>query len=416
RRIEAWRAAQPAAARVAPEGIRQLVLAADQFVVGRARRDGTRGVTVVAGYPWFTDWGRDTMIALPGLALVTGRPDVARQVLETFASYVDRGMLPNVFDEAGTGPAYDSVDAPLWLFQAVRAYAARGDDALLVRLAPVLEGILAAYARGTRHGIGVDPADGLLRQGEAGVALTWMDARVNGVPVTPRIGKPVEINVLWHAALATMASLAPRAKRDAGPYATGAARVREAFARFWNPATGHLFDVLDGPDGDDATLRPNQLFALSVEDSPLDPAHRAGVLAACERALATSYGVRTRAPGTAGYHGRYLGDRDTRDRAYHQGTAWTWLLPQLALARLAVHGDRERALAALEPIATLVAEYGLGSLPEIVDGDPPHAPRGCFAQAWSVAETLRAWHAIAAAPARRATRAARRRSRARTRA
>jgi predicted glycogen debranching enzyme len=401
--VAAWNEAQPTLARTAPGWIRQLVLAADAYVVRRPGPDGSGGSggrSVIAGYPWFTDWGRDTMISLPGLTLVTGRPAVARGILETYARWVDQGMLPNVFPDGEAPPEYDTVDAPLWFVQAVRAYATCTHDWRTVEsLMPALEEIGAWYERGTRHGIGVDPSDGLVHQGEPGVALTWMDARWDGHGVTPRTGKPVEINALWYAALVAMAAFAHQLGRSGAGWARRAEQVRASFARFWNPAAGALFDVLDGPDGDDPALRPNQLFALSLEDSPLLPGHRAAVLAACGRTLLTSHGMRTLDPAHPGYWGRYVGDRLTRDRAYHQGTVWTWLLPHHALAHFRVHGDRAAALALLEPLGTLAGEMGIGQLPEVCDGDPPHTPRGCFAQAWSVAETLRAWHAIAGAGA-----------------
>ncbi len=396
--LAAWVGAQPALAPRAPEWIRRLVLAADAYVVRRAQPGDPDGRSVIAGYPWFTDWGRDTMISLPGLALVTGRADVARRILDTFARWVDHGMLPNYFPDAGAAPEYNTVDAPLWFVQAVRAYAAHTQDwDTVARLMPALEEIGAWYERGTRFGIGVDPADGLVRQGAPGVALTWMDARWDGHVVTPRTGKPVEINALWYAALLAMAAFQYKLGRSGAVYEQRAAQLRAAFQRFWNPATGALFDVLDGPAGDDPALRPNQLFALSLEDSPVAPAHRPSVLAACARALLTSHGMRSLDPAHADYCPSYLGDRPTRDRAYHQGTVWTWLLPHHALAHFRIHDDPEAALSLLAPLEHLTTEMGAGHLPEIADADPPHPPRGRFAQAWAVAETLRAWHEIAAA-------------------
>ncbi len=400
--LAAWTRARPEAARAAPAWVRRLVLAADAYIVARPSPARPHGRTVIAGYPWFLDWGRDTMVALPGLTLATGRPEVARAVLTTWAAHADRGLLPNRFAEAGGRPEYHAVDASLWLFQAVRAYhEATGDDALLAELFPALEDIGAWFERGERHGIGVDPRDGLLRAGAEGLALTWMDARVDGRPVTPRHGKPVEVNALWYNALTAMAAFARRLGRPQDVYAQMARRVGHAFARYWNAEAGCLYDVIDGPQGADPALRPNQLLAVSLPDTPLPAARRRAVLAVCARALLTPYGLRSLAPDDPCYRGRYAGDAPARDTAYHQGTAWVWLLPHYALAHYRVHGDRAAALALLEPLGALLERLALGQLPELVEGDPPHEPRGAIAQAWSVGEALRVWHALAAAPARR---------------
>jgi predicted glycogen debranching enzyme len=386
-----WEVVQPAAS-AAPAWVRHLVLAADQFVVRRPLPNDPAGMSVIAGYHWFGDWGRDTMIALPGLALATGRPEIGRRILTTFARFVDRGMLPNRFPDAGETPEYNTVDATLWYFEAIRAYhAATGDDALLGDLFPVLEEIVRWHRQGTRYGIGEDPADGLLRSGEPGVQLTWMDAKVGDWVVTPRTGKAVEINALWYNALRDMATFAARLGRETEPWEALAARVRRGFDRFWNEAVGHCYDVIDGPDGHDAALRPNQILAVSLPASPLEPERQRRVVEACARYLLTSFGLRSLAPGQPRYQGRYDGGPRDRDGAYHQGTVWTWLLGPFALAHRRVHGDRRAAAASLEPLAHHLADHGVGSLAEIFDGDPPHAPRGCIAQAWSVAETLRAW-------------------------
>ena len=400
--LEAWGRAHPAAARSAPAWVRRLVLAADAYIVARPSTARPDGRTVIAGYPWFLDWGRDTLVALPGLTLATGRAEVARAVLTTWAARADRGLLPSQFTEAGGLAEYDAVDASLWLFQAVRAYhQATGDDALLAELFPALEDIGAWFERGGRHGIGVDPGDGLLRAGAEGLALTWMDARVGGVPVTPRHGKPVEVNALWYNALTAMVAFARRLGRPQDAYAQMARRVGHAFARYWNAPAGCLFDVIDGPEGADAAVRPNQLLAVSLPDTPLPAARRRAVVDTCARALLTPYGLRSLAPDDPCYRGRYAGGAPARDTAYHQGTAWVWLLPHYALAHYRVHGDRAAALALLEPLGGLLEALALGQLPELVDGEPPHEPRGAVAQAWSVGEALRVWHALAAAPARR---------------
>ena len=398
-----WTRAQPNAD-TAPEWIRRLVLAADQFLVRRPLPDDPDGATVIAGYHWFGDWGRDTMIALPGLTLATGRTDVARKILMTFARFVDRGLLPNRFPDDGEAPEYNTVDATLWYFQAIRAYhAATGDDGLLKDLYPTLESILAWHRQGTRHGIRQDPADGLLAAGEPGVQLTWMDAKVGDRVVTPRTGKPVEINALWYNALVAMTDFARRLRRPASDLDADAARVAEGFERFWNARDGWCYDVLDGADGHDATLRPNQIFAVSLPATPLSPERRRAVVDACARHLVTSYGLRSLAPFDPRFVARYGGDQGARDGAYHQGAVWGWLLGPFALAHFAAYGDADTARSFLTPMADHLTDHGLGSIAEIFDGEPPFAPNGCIAQAWSVAETLRAWHVLGAtaAPSRR---------------
>ena len=393
---ETWKRAQPAAARNAPDWIRQLVLAADAFLVERSTVMDPNGRTVIAGYPWFSDWGRDTMVALPGLTLATGRPEIARAILTTFARHVDQGMLPNYFPDHGEKPQYDTVDASLWYFQAVRAYYdTTRDDTFLAEVYPVLEDIGAWYERGTRYGVQVDPNDALLRAGEPGSPLTWMDARVDGEIVTPRHGKPVEINALWYNALTTMAFFARKLKRSHEAYESLADRVKTGFARYWHEPSRSLIDVLDGPDPDDRKIRPNQIFAVSLPDSPLPAPQRRAVVETCGRLLVTSHGLRSLEPSAEAYRGTYLGDARRRDAAYHQGTVWTWLLPHYVIAHERVYGDRDRALGFLEPLGRLSASYGIGTLGEIADGDAPHLPRGCIAQAWSVAEALRAYHALA---------------------
>ncbi len=393
--LAAWRMASPTA-RQAPEWVRQLVLAADQFVVGRPLPEEPHGLSIIAGYPWFGDWGRDTMISLPGLLLATGRAPDARRILTTFAPFVDQGMLPNRFPEAGQPPEYTSVDAALWYFQAIRAYyQATGDDALLATLRPVLDEILHRYLAGTRYGIGVDSADGLLRAGEPGVQLTWMDAKIGDWVVTPRTGKAVEINALWYNALRVMAACDRCLGRPAEEWEGAAERVRAGFERFWDEAGAFCYDVIDGPDGVDAALRPNQILAVSLPDSPLPPDRQRRIVEACASHLLTSFGLRSLGPTHPSYRGRYAGGPRERDSAYHQGPAWGWLLGPFALAHFRVYRDPEAALAFLAPLTHHLADYGLGSVAELFDGDPPFLPRGCVAQAWSVGEALRAWTAIA---------------------
>jgi predicted glycogen debranching enzyme len=376
----------------APDWVRQLVLAADSFIFKRPL-EGTRdGESVIAGYPWFGDWGRDTMIALPGLTLACGRLDHARNILETFGRFVDGGMLPNVFPGNGERPEYNTVDAALWYIEAWRAYLAAVDDRdALARIFPVLEGIIDAYRRGTRYGIGMDAADGLIRAGEPGVQLTWMDAKVGDWVVTPRIGKPVEISALWYNALRIMSDFAALLGGDRAAYDALAETTRLGFRRFVRPDGLGLYDGLDTPNGDDATLRPNQIFAVSLTHSPLDEVDRACVVGIVGDRLLSSYGLRSLDPGHADYRPHYTGGVWERDGSYHQGPVWAWLLGHYALAEYRVHGDAKRALERLEPIRDHLFDAGLGTISEILDGGEPHTPRGCPAQAWSVACTLDAW-------------------------
>ena len=378
-----------------PDWIRRLILAADQFVVDRPLPDGAIGKSIIAGYPWFGDWGRDTMISLPGLALVTGRTEVARTILRTYANYVNGGMLPNRFPDGAQAPEYNTADATLWYFQAIHAYyKATGDVGLLAELFPVLTGIIAHHQQGTRYNIGEDPADGLLYAGQPGVQLTWMDAKVDDWVVTPRIGKPVEVNALWYNALRAMTHFARLLGEPYDLYEAAVRQTRVGFGRFWNEAAGYCYDVLDGPEGHDPALRPNQIFAISLPYSPLTREQQWAVVDVCHTHLLTPYGLRSLAPDEAEYLGHYGGDIHQRDGAYHQGTVWGWLLGPYCLAHFRVYRNAAQALSFLAPMAGHLDEAGVGSLSEIFDGDEPFTPRGCFAQAWSVAETLRAWRSI----------------------
>jgi predicted glycogen debranching enzyme len=393
-----WIAHDPPAASGAPPWIQQLILAAGQFIVKRALPEQPEGRSIIAGYHWFGDWGRDTMIALPGLTLTTGRPDVARNILLAFASYVDAGMLPNNFPDAGGTPEYNTVDAALWFFEAVRQYvSATNDTATLSQLYPVLAQIIAAHQKGTRYNIHADEADGLLYAGQAGVQLTWMDAKVGDWVVTPRIGKPIEVNALWYNAVKTMAAFAPLAGESPEPFEKMASRIQQSFAKFWNAGKGYCFDVIDAPGtANDSSLRPNQIFAVSLPESPLAPQQQKSVVDICARRLLTSYGLRSLAASEPGYQAHYQGDPRQRDAAYHQGTVWGWLLGPFVLAHLRVYADRAAAASFLEPLGQQITSHGLGTLSEIFDGDPPFTPRGCIAQAWTVAEVLRAWRATLA--------------------
>ncbi|MBV8086689.1 MAG: glycogen debranching enzyme family protein [Chloroflexi bacterium] len=380
----------------------RLRYAADQFIVETKGRAGG-GKTVIAGYHWFADWGRDTMISLPGLLLGTGRYDEARDVLRMFAAHVDRGMLPNTFDEQG-GATYNNVDATLWFFQAVDRYVRAADDpAFLREVLPVLEGIVDWHRKGTRFNIKVDPADGLLSAGQPGLQLTWMDAKAGDWVVTPRAGKPVEINALWFNAVCLSATWARDLQREAGDYQQLVGQVSRSFrSRFWNPQTNCLFDVIDGPHGDDASIRPNQLLAVSLPFATVFGPQAKAIVEVCREKLLTPYGLRTLAPEDPKYIGRYQGNQWSRDGCYHQGTVWPWLIGPFIDAYLKTHGDKEQASAFLLPLIRHMDEQaGLGTISEIFDGDEPHTPRGCIGQAWSVAEVLRCWHDLHAPPPER---------------
>lgn len=390
-----WLASDPAGASASPAWIGQLILAADQFIVKRSLPEEPDGRSIIAGYHWFGDWGRDTMIALPGLTLTTGRPEIARKILFAFARYVEGGMLPNNFPDAGGQPGYNTVDAALWYFEAVRQYFEATDDAeAILKLYPVLAQIISAHLNGTRYHIHVDASDGLLYAGEERVQLTWMDAKVGDWVVTPRIGKAVEINALWYNALKTMAKLASVVGKPSESFPKMAEVVKRSFSKFWNPGANCCYDVIDDPRiGDDTSVRPNQIFAVSLPESPLAPEQQKAVVDVCARRLLTSHGLRSLAQAEPGYQGHYVGGPRERDGAYHQGTVWGWLLGPFVLAHWRVYEDPKAARSFLEPLGMQISSYGLGTLGEIFDGDAPFTPRGCIAQAWTVAEVLRAWRA-----------------------
>ncbi len=377
----------------APPEIEQLILAADQFIVSRPSPDNPNGKSILAGFPWFSDWGRDTMIALPGLTLATGRPQIAADILRAFAGYVDQGMLPNRFPDDGETPEYNTVDATLWYFEAIRAYhAATKDDSLINDLYPVLQQIIHWHLYGTRYGIHVDTMDGLLYSGEEGIQLTWMDVKIGDWVVTPRTGKAVEINALWYNALCSMADFALCLGFSDVEYTALARQVRQHFGRFWN---GHYcYDVVDSPSGDDATLRPNQLIAASLHYSPLEAHQAKAVVEVCEQQLLTPRGLRSLAPNDRAYAGRYFGDQKARDAVYHQGTVWAWLIGPFIEAHLRVYSDKIRAKSLLMPLLDASHEGCIGSISEIYDGNPPHISRGCYAQAWSVSEIVRIWRLL----------------------
>jgi predicted glycogen debranching enzyme len=382
---------------------RELIAAADQFVITptgrvpdatRARATGDDVRTVIAGYHWFTDWGRDTMISLEGLTLVTGRHAEAGCILRTFAQYVRDGLIPNMFPEGTNAGVYHTADASLWYFHAIDRYMAyTGDRWTLQHVLPSLLSIAEYHAKGTRFGIATDPRDGLLTQGSPDHPLTWMDAKMGDLIVTPRRGKAVEINALYYNALCLLASWVEDMD------GTGAARIfqeraamlRASFnARFWYEPGGHLYDVIDGETGDDPALRPNQIFAISLPHAVLDRARWASVMKKVEETLLTPVGLRSLAPGHPDYRSTYDGDLRARDLAYHQGTVWAWLIGPFVDAWIKTHPDeRDRAHRFLDAFAAHLDEACIGSISEIFDASAPYAPRGCIAQAWSVAEVLR---------------------------
>ncbi len=379
----------------APLWIQTLATASDQFLVRRG--DSSKGSSsIIAGYPWFADWGRDAMISLPGLATGLARYDIGADILRTYAKFVDRGMLPNCFPDRGAAPEYNTADATLWLFHALNDYLTANRDPELTReLFPTLIAIIDAHVDGTRYGIRVDPEDGLLRAGEAGIQVTWMDAKQGNHVFTPRVGKPVEINALWMNALEVAARLADRQRSAAEKRRCEGllARAAASFERFWNPERSCLYDVIDvdGGSATDASVRPNQIFAVSLPYSALPPARMRAVVQCCARELVTSYGLRSLSPQDPAYIGRYAGDQWRRDAAYHQGTVWAWLLGPFARAHYRVYGDALLAQSFLAPIAEHLMSACIGSVSEVFDGDAPHIAAGCFAQAWSVAEILRSW-------------------------
>jgi predicted glycogen debranching enzyme len=381
----------------------ELVLAADQFVItpagrvedaARARAAGDEARTVVAGYHWFTDWGRDTMISLEGLTLTTGRVNEARDVLRTFAYYFREGLIPNLFPEGNKEGLYNTADATMWFFHALDRYLeASGDWPTIQLLRPRLDECIAHHIAGTRFNIGMDPADGLLRQGIDGLALTWMDAKMGDWIVTPRRGKSVEINALWYNALRLLADWRARDGVDASDLRDLAARVRVSFnQRFWFEDGPYLYDIVDGEQGDDPACRPNQIFAFSLRHPVLDRARWGAVLEVVERRLVTPLGLRSLDPAHRAYRSKYDGDLQMRDGAYHQGTVWAWLIGPFIDAWINTHPDEpEGARRFLTGFIPHLDEACVGSISEIFDAEAPFAPRGCVAQAWSVAEVLRCW-------------------------
>jgi predicted glycogen debranching enzyme len=390
----------PACARTGPAA--ELVLAADQFVIRpagrqedkiRARVMGDEAWTVIAGYHWFTDWGRDTMISLEGLALATGRTAEAGSILRLFAHHVKDGLVPNMFPEGANEGLYHTADATLWFFHAIDRYVrASNDQRTLSQLLPVLRSIIEHHEKGTRFGIRVDPDDGLLRQGAPGYQLTWMDAKAGDWVVTPRRGKAVEINALWYNALRLMQGwLAAAGETVAADHMRASAeRAEQSFnRRFWSDRLGYLYDVVDGEHGDDGACRPNQLFAISLPHPVLAPEKWKAVVDVVERELVTPVGLRSLSPHHPDFKPTYHGDLLTRDAAYHQGTVWSWLIGPYIDALLRVRPDKTQARRALDGLMAHLGENCIGYISEVFDAEPPYTPGGCAAQAWGVAEALR---------------------------
>ena len=375
----------------------QLVLASDQFLT---YRESTKMMTVLAGLPWFTDWGRDTMIAFTGLTLCTKRFKEAEEILLTFARYIRHGIVPNMFPDDNMPPLYNTVDASLWYFYAVYQYlhynpAAEAEAFVKEQIFPHLKEIISAYEKGTDFSIYMED-DGLIHAGSGLDQITWMDVRVGDWVATPRHGKPVEINALWYNALRIMESLCEKFDEDASAYRTRANQVKESFnAKFWDSANQCLFDVVDGDEPDDH-IRPNQVYAVSLPFSLLPEEQEKAVVALVEKELFVGCGLRSLAPDHPDYHGIYCGALAKRDAAYHQGTAWGFLLGGFFSAYMKVNhhssSAAENAVRMLEPVRKHLTDSGcIGSISEIFDGDAPHNPRGCYAQAWSVGEVLRCY-------------------------
>jgi predicted glycogen debranching enzyme len=386
----------------------ELVLAADQFVIkpagrvqdaARAHAAGDEACSVIAGYHWFTDWGRDTMISLEGLTLSSGRANDAGCILRTFAHYVRDGLIPNLFPEREREGLYHTADATLWFFHAINQYLRATNDRLTLKiLLPTLLDIVDHHLKGTRFGIGVDHRDGLLTQGSPEHPLTWMDAKVGDWIVTPRRGKAVEINALWYNALKLLEGWVREEQGDASaaPLADHAEKARRSFnSRFWYEKGGHLYDVVDGETGtDDPACRPNQLFAISLEHPVLDQARWSAVFDVVTKKLLTPVGLRSLSPDHPDFKPRYDGDRRARDAAYHQGTVWAWLIgPYIDVWQKLHPNDPKSARRLLDGFNSHCTEACVGSISEVFDAEPPYTPRGCIAQAWSVAEVMRAWFA-----------------------
>jgi predicted glycogen debranching enzyme len=383
----------------------ELTLAADQFLIAplgrsddaaRAHAVGEELRTVIAGYYWFLDWGRDTMISLEGLTLATGRSTEGKWILRTFAHYIQDGLIPNMFPEGQHGGLYNTADASVWFFHALARYLSVTNDRVTLEvMLPKLIDIVEHHIAGTKFNICMDPKDGLISEGAEGVQLTWMDAKVGDWVVTPRRGKPVEINALWYNALRLLASWIEQeqGKAASAKYSDLADGVRESFnRRYWYEKGGYLYDVIDGPDGDDPKCRPNQIFPISLPHPVLARERWQPVLEVVQKKLLTPVGLRSLAPDDPDYKARYDGDLRARDAAYHQGTVWAWLIGPFIDAWLKVYPERkDEARQFISAFNKDLSQACIGSISEVYDAEQPHTPRGCVAQAWSVAEVLRCW-------------------------
>lgn len=382
--------------------VKRLVLASDKFLV---KRQSTNSQSIIAGYHWFNDWGRDSMISLPGLTLSNGRTEEARSILQTFQSFLSEGMLPNNFPDAGQNPAYNTSDATLWWAWSLKKYYQASQDSEFVKSAlPALESVVDYHLKGTRYNIKLDKNDGLLSGGANGVQLTWMDAKTGDFVVTPRRGKPVEISALWYHFLKTLVEFKSLFDEDASPYQELAEKTKNGFQAFWNPAKKCLFDLINEDGSKDDSVRPNQLLAVSLHPDLLSVEQKMAVLSVVESELLTPFGLRSLSPKHTDYKGRYGGGKRSanqyeRDITYHQGTVWTWLLGPWVDARMNIYGeDNEDNIRVINAHLALLLhhhllfEAGMGNVSEIFDGDAPHKPQGCIAQAWSVAELLRVFN------------------------
>jgi predicted glycogen debranching enzyme len=389
----------------------RLTIAADQFIVDRPshttenqtnnaqRQDSADLKTIIAGYPWFTDWGRDSMISVPGLLICTGRYQEARDLLKAFASYTHRGLIPNRFPDRGEDPEYNTIDGTLWMFHAIDRYLkATGDWTLLNELFLTLSNIIDWHVEGTIYNIGVDPSDGLLHGGTSGVQLTWMDAKVGDWVVTPRHGKPVEVNALWYYALTCMESWTARYNLDASRFSQLRSKVRDNFMRrFWYEEGGYLYDVVDVEgvaDQHDAALRPNQVIAASLAPSLFTEAHKRSMLEKVTESLLTPLGLRSLSPHDPSYCAHFNGNQQQRDGAYHRGTVWQWLIGPYVDVHLSVYNDKAAIRTILQPLVQHLWDACLGTISEIAEPEAPYTPVGCYAQAWSVAELLRCWQVV----------------------
>lgn len=374
----------------APQLPASLVLAADQFIVRRVKSAETNPWSIIAGYHWLQNWGRDSLISLPGLLLSTGRYEEAKSVILSYARRTNNGLLPNTFNYSTQQPEYEAADVALWFFEALRAYyAVTKDIALLEKIYPTLEKIIHSHESGANIHIKMDPQDGLIYAGQTGMSLTWMNSKSASGGITPRAGKPVEINALWYNALCSMADFARALNLSPDHFEKLAEKTRSGFERFWNDHLEYCYDVLDTPGGDDLSLRPNQILAVSLFHSPLNNDQQKSIVDICLRKLLTPYGLRSLSPDEAGYVGYYNDDNKSHASTYHQGKVWAWLIGPFISAHLRVYGDIQKAKEFLEPFFDHLHARGIGTISDIFDGEAPYTSRGCIAQAWSVGEVLR---------------------------